>query len=98
MQGSFLSNLLAELAVVYKITCEDVCTGYPTNTFTYLKYAILPLNKVNTIVYKFEFGTIIEEELRLEEPIQRYCPVRTGVMPGPFEAFNSQTNDAKIGG
>ena len=32
MQGSFLSNLLAELAVVYK----DICTGYSTNTFTYL--------------------------------------------------------------
>ena len=92
MQGSFLSNLLAELAIVYK----DICTGYPTNTFTCLLYAILPFNKVNTIVYKFEFGTIIEEKLRL---IQRYCPVgQTGVMPGPFEARNSQTNDAKIGG
>ena len=92
MQGSFLSNLLAELAVVYKITCEDICTGYPTNTFTYL----LPFNKVNAIVYKFEFGSIIEEKLRLEELSgQIYCPVgRTG----PFEACNSQTNDAKIGG
>ena len=96
MQGSFLSNLLAELAVVNKITCEDICTGYPTITFTYLLYAILPFNKVNTIVYKFEFGTITEEKLRLEELFgQIYCPVgRTD----PFEACNSQTNDVKIGG